>query len=157
MEFDAAIDRLRGGLETSSAAEAADFAAAFAASFPPDFALTLSGDLGTGKTNFAKGLARGLGITETVKSPSFNICCIYDIPDGRKFVHIDAYRLSSPEAFDDLLIDEIAHFVYRVARSRRSGSAAYRRAAETFFGRNDPHRKTRLTRQPLRQKFAVRK
>lgn len=108
MEFDAAIDRLRGGLETSSAAEAADFAAAFAASFPPDFALTLSGDLGTGKTNFAKGLARGLGITETVKSPSFNICCIYDIPDGRKFVHIDAYRLSSPEAFDDLLIDEIA-------------------------------------------------
>lgn len=108
MEFDAAIDRLRGGLETSSAAEAADFAAAFAASFPPDFALTLSGDLGTGKTNFAKGLARGLGITETVKSPSFNICCIYDIPDGRKLVHIDAYRLSSPEAFDDLLIDEIA-------------------------------------------------
>ncbi len=108
MDFDAAIDRLRGGLETSSAAEAADFAAAFAASFPPDFALTLSGDLGTGKTNFAKGLARGLGITETVKSPSFNICCIYDIPDGRKFVHIDAYRLSSPEAFDDLLIDEIA-------------------------------------------------
>lgn len=108
MEFDAAIDRLRGGLATSSAAEAADFAAAFAASFPPDFALTLSGDLGTGKTNFAKGLARGLGITETVKSPSFNICCIYDIPDGRKFVHIDAYRLSSPEAFDDLLIDEIA-------------------------------------------------
>lgn len=108
MDFDAATDRLRGGLETSSAAEAADFAAAFAASFPPDFALTLSGDLGTGKTNFAKGLARGLGITETVKSPSFNICCIYDIPDGRKFVHIDAYRLSSPEAFDDLLIDEIA-------------------------------------------------
>ena len=108
MDFDAAIDRLCGGLETSSAAEAADFAAAFAASFPPDFALTLSGDLGTGKTNFAKGLARGLGITETVKSPSFNICCIYDIPDGRKFVHIDAYRLSSPEAFDDLLIDEIA-------------------------------------------------
>lgn len=108
MDFDAAIDRLRGGLETSSAAEAADFAAAFAASFPPDFALTLSGDLGTGKTNFAKGLARGLGITETVKSPSFNICCIYDISDGRKFVHIDAYRLSSPEAFDDLLIDEIA-------------------------------------------------
>ena len=108
MDFDVAIDRLRGGLETSSAAEAADFAAAFAASFPPDFALTLSGDLGTGKTNFAKGLARGLGITETVKSPSFNICCIYDIPDGRKFVHIDAYRLSSPEAFDDLLIDEIA-------------------------------------------------
>ena len=108
MDFDAAIDRLRGGLATSSAAEAADFAAAFAASFPPDFALTLSGDLGTGKTNFAKGLARGLGITETVKRPSFNICCIYDIPDGRKFVHIDAYRLSSPEAFDDLLIDEIA-------------------------------------------------
>lgn len=108
MDFDAAIDRLRGGLATSSAAEAADFAAAFAASLPPDFALTLSGDLGTGKTNFAKGLARGLGITETVKSPSFNICCIYDIPDGRKFVHIDAYRLSSPETFDDLLIDEIA-------------------------------------------------
>lgn len=57
--------------------------------------VTLSGDLGAGKTTFAKGVARALGITEHVTSPTFVIMKIYDL-EGQAFkrlVHIDAYRL----------------------------------------------------------------
>lgn len=108
MDFDGAMRRLRSGFASSSAAEASEFAADFARTLPADFAISLSGDLGTGKTNFVKGIARGLGISETVKSPSFNVFCVYEIPAGGKLAHIDAYRLSSPEAFDYLLVDEVA-------------------------------------------------
>ena len=56
--------------------------------------ITLSGDLGAGKTVFAKGIAKGLGITQTVVSPTFTIMCCYS--GGRlKLNHFDMYRLSS--------------------------------------------------------------
>ena len=57
--------------------------------------ITLSGDLGAGKTTFVKGMARALGIEEHVTSPTFVIMKIYQL-SGQKFqrlVHIDAYRL----------------------------------------------------------------
>ena len=55
--------------------------------------LTLSGELGAGKTTFTQGLARGLGITRNVTSPTFTILKIYkgDMP----LYHIDAYRLEN--------------------------------------------------------------
>ena len=63
---------------------------------------TLKGDLGAGKTTLTKGIAKGLEITSTVNSPTFNICKIYH---GRsKLVHIDAYRLT-PD-IDDLGFEE---------------------------------------------------
>ncbi len=53
--------------------------------------ITLSGDLGAGKTTFTQGLAKGLDIQKMVSSPTFTIMKIYT---GRlKLVHIDAYRL----------------------------------------------------------------
>ena len=57
--------------------------------------LLLEGDLGGGKTVFTKGLAEGLGILRTVKSPTFNIVKEYD---GRlKLYHFDLYRIEDPE------------------------------------------------------------
>ena len=56
--------------------------------------LTLDGDLGAGKTQFAKGVASFLNIKESVSSPTFNILKCYfsgDVP----FYHIDAYRLEN--------------------------------------------------------------
>ena len=73
-----------------------------------DFSVALSGGLGAGKTAFVKCLARAKGITQKVKSPSFNICCVYDIPSGGKLVHVDAYRFADGARFEDLLLDEIA-------------------------------------------------
>lgn len=55
------------------------------------------GDLGAGKTMLAKGVAQGLGIFETIVSPTYTIISEYF---GRlKLLHIDAYRLSSSEEF----------------------------------------------------------
>lgn len=59
----------------------------------PGFLILLKGDLGAGKTLFASGLAKGLGIEEAVTSPTFNILKVYE--GGRlPFIHIDAYRLN---------------------------------------------------------------
>jgi tRNA threonylcarbamoyladenosine biosynthesis protein TsaE len=56
----------------------------------------LTGDLGAGKTRLAKGLARGLGITARVQSPTFALINIY--PGGRlTLFHLDLYRLDTPE------------------------------------------------------------
>lgn len=56
-------------------------------------ALALSGDLGAGKTTFVQGLARGLGITGAVTSPTFVLINRYRMPDGRALQHADCYRL----------------------------------------------------------------
>lgn len=60
--------------------------------------LLLSGELGAGKTTFVQALARKLGVTERVTSPTFVIQKEYSIkndPDFKRLIHIDAYRLES--------------------------------------------------------------
>src|SRR5882672_1403677 len=58
--------------------------------------LGLSGDLGAGKTQLVKGVARGLGITQRVHSPTFALVNIY--PGGRlTLFHLDLYRLETLE------------------------------------------------------------
>ena len=59
--------------ETWSDQETEAFAAELAAKAEPGTVICLDGDLGTGKTVFARGFARGLGITEPVVSPTFTI------------------------------------------------------------------------------------
>lgn len=62
----------------------------------PGEAYCLHGDLGAGKTVFAKGFAAGLGIEEPITSPTFNIVKEYE--DGRlPFYHFDVYRIADPE------------------------------------------------------------
>jgi tRNA threonylcarbamoyladenosine biosynthesis protein TsaE len=58
--------------------------------------IALSGDLGAGKTQLVKGIARGLGITTRVHSPTFTLVNIYS--GGRlTLYHLDLYRLETPE------------------------------------------------------------
>ncbi len=55
--------------------------------------LELIGDVGAGKTTFTKGLAKGLGISETVQSPTFTISRVYE-GEKLKLSHYDFYRLN---------------------------------------------------------------
>lgn len=63
--------------------------------------IILTGELGAGKTTFAQGVARGLGITEPVTSPTFVLSKSYPgTPLG--LLHLDVYRISSPDELLDL-------------------------------------------------------
>ena len=67
----------------------------------PNLVITLTGDLGAGKTTFVKGLALGLNIKEKVLSPTFNILkCYFNKP--LNLYHIDAYRLEDANKDIDL-------------------------------------------------------
>lgn len=59
--------------------------------------IELTGDLGAGKTLLVRGLARGLGIKDTVASPTFTISRIYQIPGGGELHHFDFYRLNDAD------------------------------------------------------------
>ncbi len=62
---------------------------------------TLNGDLGVGKTVFTQGVAKGLGVTEHVNSPTFTIVQVYD--SGRlPFYHFDVYRIGDVEEMEEI-------------------------------------------------------
>ncbi len=92
-------------VQTGSAAATRALAARLAEVAEPGDRLALLGPLGAGKTEFAKGFAAGLGVTETVNSPSFTLMAEYA---GRlPLYHLDLYRLSgAAEAIDGGLLDE---------------------------------------------------
>ena len=61
--------------------------------------VTLSGELGAGKTTFVQGVARALGVEEVVTSPTFVIMKMYELENQafKRLVHLDAYRLKGKE------------------------------------------------------------
>lgn len=59
----------------------------------PNMVIALEGDLGSGKTVFAKAFAKALGITDNITSPTYNIIKEYDNAEMKLF-HMDVYRLS---------------------------------------------------------------
>ncbi|MCF8530343.1 MAG: tRNA (adenosine(37)-N6)-threonylcarbamoyltransferase complex ATPase subunit type 1 TsaE [Candidatus Nanopelagicales bacterium] len=63
--------------------------------------IILTGELGAGKTTLAQGIARGLGITEPVTSPTFVLSKHYS-SDPLDLVHLDVYRISSVDDLADL-------------------------------------------------------
>ena len=71
----------------------------------PGTVVALIGDLGTGKTTLTKSIARGLGVTETVTSPTFNI--IREYKTGRiPLYHFDVYRIEEPEEMEEVGFEE---------------------------------------------------
>lgn len=79
--------------EINSTEEMIDFGREIGSSLEGGSVLELVGDVGAGKTTFTKGLALGLGILETVQSPTFTISRVYE-GDNLTLSHYDFYRLN---------------------------------------------------------------
>ena len=88
---------------THSSEETILFATNLVNQLPNGTTIILNGDLGTGKTTFVRGLAKGLHINEVVQSPTFNIMKLY-LKGDRPLIHIDAYRLADVNT--DIGLDE---------------------------------------------------
>ena len=81
---------------THSAAETESLGEAWGREALKGLVIGLSGDLGAGKTQLVKGLARGLGVTDRVHSPTFTLVNVYS--GGRlTLFHLDLYRLETRE------------------------------------------------------------
>ena len=90
---------------TKSAAETRALGEKLAERLQPGDVLLLEGDLGAGKSELTRGIAKRLGVAETVTSPSFTILNVYE--SGRcPLYHFDWYRLESSEELYELGMDE---------------------------------------------------
>ena len=88
-----------------SVAETQQLGASLAAQLKPGDVLLMLGDMGVGKSEFTRGLARGLGVKGYVTSPTFTILQVHD--NGRMpLYHFDWYRLSDVEELYELSMDE---------------------------------------------------
>jgi tRNA threonylcarbamoyladenosine biosynthesis protein TsaE len=95
---------MRGRFVTRSEAETLGLAAEFACMLRPGDVVALVGDLGSGKTVFTKGVAAGLGVCNTVTSPTFTLIQEYR---GRiPLHHMDLYRLRDIREILDIGVDE---------------------------------------------------
>lgn len=89
-----------------SLAETHELAARIASLARVGDVVVLSGEMGAGKTAFAQGFGRALGVTEPITSPTFTVVHSYDT--GRvPLLHADLYRLESTGEFDDLALAEL--------------------------------------------------
>jgi tRNA threonylcarbamoyladenosine biosynthesis protein TsaE len=68
--------------------------------------VALHGELGAGKTALVQGLAAALGVAQPVTSPTFALVLEYPLPDGRRLVHMDLYRLQELEALEAIGFEE---------------------------------------------------
>ena len=72
--------------------------------------IVLAGEMGAGKTAFAQGFGRALGVTEPITSPTFTLVHGYDCDKGVTLHHADLYRLDRTTEIEDLALHELAAF-----------------------------------------------
>ena len=96
-------------IDSASARETAEAGEEIAGRLTGGDVVLLRGELGAGKTTFAQGIARGLGVAGPVQSPTFTLVAEYDAPAiGRhgQFVHVDLYRLDGAVEIDTVGLEQ---------------------------------------------------
>lgn len=95
-------------IETNSAEETFALGKQIGRQAKPGDVYTLTGDLGVGKTVFTQGLAKGLGIEESINSPTFTIVQIYE--EGRlPLYHFDVYRIGDVEEMEEIGFEDYVY------------------------------------------------
>jgi tRNA threonylcarbamoyladenosine biosynthesis protein TsaE len=98
-------------VRADSLAATHEIAAALAQLSRPGDIFVLAGEMGAGKTAFAQGFGRALGIDEAITSPTFTLVHSYPVPASKLTLHhADLYRLDSTGDVDDLALHELAEF-----------------------------------------------
>ena len=90
-------------LENADATDA--LGARLATALPPRAVAYLHGDLGAGKSTLARALLRALGVTGTIRSPTYTLVEQYPLPDGGMALHLDLYRIGDPGELEFLGLD----------------------------------------------------
>jgi tRNA threonylcarbamoyladenosine biosynthesis protein TsaE len=102
-------------LRSTSPADTHAIAAALAVLCRAGDLVVLAGEMGSGKTAFAQGFGRALGVTEPITSPTFTLVHSYELPHaaGRSATtlhHADLYRLERTAEVADLALEELAEY-----------------------------------------------
>lgn len=107
MVHDSIIPPLAGhGRLACTEAELIAWGERFGHTVQPPLIVTITGDLGAGKTTLARAVCRGYGVTEDVTSPTFALVHQYAAPRSAVY-HLDLYRLRSPAELTNIGWDEI--------------------------------------------------
>ena len=108
-------------MKITSEKEMLEFGKNFGKNLHAPLSIELVGDVGVGKTTFVRGMAEGLGVKESVTSPSFTISRQYAFSDNKRLIHYDFYRLPDPglmsEDLSEATTDENAIVVVEWADS----------------------------------------
>lgn len=83
-----------------------EFASRFAHDIPRPLVIWLEGDLGVGKTTFARGLIHALGYTGRVKSPTYGLLEHYPL-ESLQVLHMDIYRIADPGELEFLGVEDL--------------------------------------------------
>jgi tRNA threonylcarbamoyladenosine biosynthesis protein TsaE len=98
-------------LRADSLASTHAIAAGLARLARPGDLIVLAGEMGAGKTAFAQGFGRALGVTEAITSPTFTLVHSYPIPGTKQTLHhADLYRLETTSDVEELALHELAEF-----------------------------------------------
>ncbi|HEY5664784.1 MAG TPA: tRNA (adenosine(37)-N6)-threonylcarbamoyltransferase complex ATPase subunit type 1 TsaE [Ilumatobacter sp.] len=97
-------------LRATSLVDTHAIATALAGVARPGDIIVLAGEMGAGKTAFAQGFGRALGVTEPITSPTFTIVHSYACPGKLTLHHADLYRLESLADVGELALAELAEF-----------------------------------------------
>lgn len=117
----------------------------------------LYGDLGAGKTTFARAFLRALGVGERVKSPTYSLVEGYDIA-GRQAFHLDLYRIADPGELEWLGLDSLAEpgSIVLVEWPERGAGALPPVDLALSFRHEEPGRAVRLEpKSPLGERIAA--